>query len=106
MSLIYLPIENFDDDLADVFKLLLGMAGDWRQITTNLRLRGNEMATVEKDNKDSKTCLLLAITQWLKLNYNWQRNGVPSWKMLAEAVRELDGALFNRIIQEHPGTKV
>ena len=80
------------------------MAGQWLLISTNLRLRDDEIATIEKDNNDSKICLRLAIRQWLKLNYNWQRNGVPSWKMLAEAVRELDGALFNRILQEHPGT--
>ena len=100
------PIEDFDDDLADVMEIVLGMAGDWQEITTNLRLRGAEMATIEKDNKDSKTCLRLAMIQWLKLNYKWKKNGVPSWRMLAKAVRQLDGGIFNRIVQEHPGIYV
>ena len=95
-------IDVFDDDLGDILELLLGMAGKWLEITTSLRLKSDEMAIIARDNKDSKTCLRLAMIEWLKLNYNWQRNGVPSWRMLAKAVRQLDGGLFNRIIQGHP----
>ena len=84
-------------------ELLLGMAGKWQEITTHLRLKSDEMAIIARDNKDSKTCLRLAMIEWLKLNYKWQKNGVPCWRMLAKAVRHLDGGLFNRIIQEHPG---
>ena len=61
------------------------------------------METIAGDNKDSNECLRLAMIKWLKLNYNWERNGVPSWRMLAKAIRQLDGGLFNKIAQEHPG---
>ena len=83
--------------------MLSNLAGQWRAIATNLRLKNGSMDTIESDNSNkSVRCLQLAITDWLKLNYNYERNGRPSWRMLAKAIRELDGRLFNRIIYEHP----
>ncbi len=62
------------------------------------------MDTIAGNNKDdSNECLRLAMIKWLKLNYNSKKNGVPSWRMLAKAIRQLDGGLFNKIAQEHPG---
>ncbi len=61
------------------------------------------METIAGDNKDSNECLRLAMIKWLKLNYNWESNGMPSWRMLAKAIRQLDGGLFYKIAQEHPG---
>ncbi len=61
------------------------------------------MTTIAGDNKDdSNECLRLAMIKWLKLNYNWEKNGEPSWRMLAKAIHQLDGVLFNKIAQEHP----
>ncbi len=94
----------FDDDLGDVCeKLTERLAPDWRTIATNLRLRDRTMNIIEKNNPGDVTrCLRLALKDWLKLNYNYERNGHPSWRMLAKAVQNLDGALFNEILHEHP----
>ncbi len=45
-------------------------------------------------------CLQLALTDWLKLNYNY---GKPSWKKLAKAMRPLDGNIFEKIVSKFPG---
>ena len=61
------------------------------------------MNTIESNHpKDAMRCLQLAIEDWLKLNYNYGKNGHPSWRMLAKAVRPLDGGLFKKIVFEHP----
>ena len=94
---------DFDDDLGELCEVLSNLAGQWRTIANNLRLRDGSMNTIESDNSRSVTrCLQLAIRDWLKLNYNYERNGRPSWRMLAKAVRPLDGGLFEKIVREHP----
>ena len=83
--------------------MLSSLAGQWRTIATNLRLKNDFMKTIESNHpKDVMICLQLAIEDWLTLNYNCERNGRPSWRTLAKAVRPLDGGLFERIVREHP----
>ncbi len=61
------------------------------------------MDTIETNNSQDVTrCLQLAIKDWLKLNYNYKKNGPPSWRMLAKSIRKLDGKLFNQIVHDHP----
>ncbi len=63
------------------------------------------MNTIEAEHiKDAKRGLHRAIEEWLKRNYNYKRNGVPSWRMLAKAVRDLDGTIFEKIVSGHQGT--
>ncbi len=89
--------------MGDVCEVLGDLAGQWRTIATNLRLREASMNTIEKNNSnDVMRCLQLAMGDWLKLNFNHERNGLPSWRTLAKAVRKLDGRLFERIVREHP----
>ncbi len=83
--------------------MIASSAAKWRTIATNLRLNNSYMETIAYDNnRDSMRCLQLAIRDWLKLNYNYKKNGFPSWRMLAKAIKNLDGGLFNQIILEHP----
>ena len=63
------------------------------------------MDNIEAEHsKDVTRCLQRAIGEWLKRNYNYKKNGVPSWRMLAKAVRHLDGTIFEKIVSEHQGT--
>ena len=83
--------------------MLEELAGQWRTIATNLRLRNGSMHTIEtNNNKDVMRCLQLAIKDWLSLNYDHEKNGRPSWRMLAKAVRIFDRRRFDRIVREHP----
>ncbi len=89
--------------MGDVCEVLEDLAGQWRTIATNLRLNNGSMNTIETNHsKDVMRCLQLAIEDWLRLNFNYERNGLPSWRTLAKAVRKLDGRLFERIVREHP----
>ncbi len=97
---IYAAIE---DDLADVLAALSDLEAKWRMIGTNLRLRNSALDTIEADNSRVQSRLHSAMTEWLRLNYNYRENGVPSWRMLAQAVYRLDRSVFNRIAEEHPG---
>ncbi len=96
-----------DDNLGDLCEVLENLAAKWRTIATNLRLRDNAMEIIEGNNsRDVARCLQLALRDWLKLNYNYERNGLPSWRMLAKAIQNLDAGLFNRIIAEHPAKQI
>ncbi len=77
-------------------------AGRWRTLATSLRLKNSSMNTIEKNhNNDVMRCLQLALTDWLNLNYNYEKksNGRPSWKKLAKAMRTLNGNIFFQSIQ-------
>ena len=104
---IIIHCADFEDDLGDVVEVLSGLASRWRTIATNLRLRKDSLNAIELEHsKDVTRCLQRAIEEWLKRNYNYKRNGVPSWRMLAKAVRHLDGTIgiFKKIVNEHQGT--
>ncbi len=78
--------------------------GRWRTLATNLRLKDSSMDTIKADNSnDVVRCLQLALTDWLKLNYNYEKSGKPSWKKLAKAMRPLDGNIFEKIVSKFPG---
>ncbi len=78
--------------------------GRWHTLATNLRLKDSSMNTIKADNSnDVLRCLQLALMDWLKLNYNYEKNGKPSWKKLAEAMRPLDGNIFEKIVSKRSG---
>ncbi len=55
------------------------------------------------NSSDAVRCLQLALTDWLRLNYNYENNGRPSWKKLAKAMKPLDGNVFEKIVSKFPG---
>ena len=74
----------------------------WRTLATYLRLKDSSMSTIKEDNKDDVVrCLQLALTDWLKLNYNYEKHGKPSWKKLAKAMKPLDGNIFENIVSKY-----
>ncbi len=87
--------------MADILDYLNSIPTQWIDIATTLRLRNSDIEAIGKENEDCRACLRIAMKKWLKLNYNWEKNGKPSWRMLAKAVRQLDGGLFNRIAKDH-----
>ncbi len=73
----------------------------WRTLATFLRLKDSSMSTIME--VDVVRCLQLALTDWLRLNYNYEKHGKPSWKKLAKAMRPLDRNIFEKIVTEYPG---
>ena len=87
----------------DVEKTVEPLASKWRRLSTKLYLKDSTLDVIEHNNPgDVVDCLHKALVEWLKLNYDHQRHGRPSWRMLAEAVISMDNKLFEKISKEHP----
>ena len=71
-----------------------------------LRLRNHAVENIQGNCSDVMSSLSKALKEWLKLNYNHQKYGRPSWQRLAEAVRSLDYGLFEEIARNHAGEMV
>ena len=78
------------------------LASKWRRLCTKLRLKESILDVIEHNNPgDVDDCLHRALGEWLKLNYDHQKHGRPSWRRLAEAVSSLDYALSEKIAMMH-----
>ena len=80
----------------------------WRPLGLALRLNPSVLARIEKERpSDVRACLSEMVTEWLNQSYNTERFGVPSWKMLVEAVAHPNGgnnhALAQKIAAIHTG---
>ena len=90
------------DDLGDVLDAVGPLASKWRRLSTKLRLKENTLDMIKSNNpEDVVDCLHDALVEWLKLNYDHQRHGRPSWRRLAEAVSSLDYGLSEKITTKH-----
>ena len=99
------------DDLFEVLCELDDVAHMWRPLGTALRLRPSTLARIKAEQKDDvRSCLSEMVTEWLNQSYNTQRFGLPSWKMLVEAVAHRNGgnnqALATTIANKYNGQSV
>ena len=86
-----------EEDISDVLHYLNDAAGHWQTISRNLHVKGDKITELIHSGQPAPTCLENAITDWLRLNYNHQRFGKPTWKKVAESVVEVNKKLFIRI---------
>ena len=88
--------------MRDVLDAVESLSSKWRILSTKLGLKEDALDTIESNNPgDVVVCLHKALGEWLKLNYDHQRHGRPSWRRLAEAVSSLDYALSEKIANAH-----
>ena len=76
-------------------------------IGSALKVKPSSLETIEKECVlDYNKALRRIITQWLKRNYDTERFGPPTWKVLVEAVKSPKGgdnvALAEKIAKDHP----
>ena len=94
-------------DHFDVMDELSDVVHKWRPICAALRLPPPVLNAIKSDNQDAETCLEKAVTRWLNQSYNTERFGLPSWKMLVDAVAHHRGgdnpALAQQIAERHNG---
>ena len=80
---------------------------DCYKIGTCLHLRQVYLDGIKRKNIDYLEAMTEIISNWLKLNYNYQRFGKPTWKALVEAVRSPNGGnnatLAEKIAKRHRG---
>ena len=91
------------DDIGEVFNEVEDLSSDWDLLAIKLHLRNHTVEDIQKNCSDSKRRLCGALKEWLKLNYNHQKYGRPSWRRSAEAVQSLNYGLFEEIARNHGG---
>ena len=94
-----------EDDWNVVFEECSPLASKWQQLSAYLGLKLSIVDRIKSDfPNDSLSCLSKALKEWIKMNYDTERFGKPSWKTLLHAIAKIDKLLFNRLANEHPGT--
>ena len=91
-----------EDDWKEVCRSVSDLSAHWRGLARHLGLDANRIDTIARENPLSVDCLSQALIYWLRCNYNLKRNGYPSWRTLAKAVKPLNGSLFSNIKKAHP----
>ena len=91
------------DDMADVLVEVEDLAASWRLLFCKLGIKEeSSLAVIEKNSPgDVKTCFYEALKEWLRLNYDYQRHGRPTWRRLAEVVLTISKAVSERIVKKH-----
>ena len=81
------------------------LAAKWPRLARRLHLKNSAIEVIERNNpRDAQGGFQDTITEWLRRNYNTERFGAPSWRMLVFAVKELDNALAHEIAGNHRGS--
>ena len=84
------------------------MTAKWQQFINRLGLEQKDIEIIRVNNLgDCPLCLQHALDSWLSLNYNYEKHGRPSWRKIAEAVKDLDSmTLFIEIAKTHGKLKI
>ncbi len=92
---VYILFNVGIDDLKDVLDAVKTLSSQWSLLATMVGVKQSSLDIIKHNHPgDAKMCLYEALGEWLKLNYDHQRHGRPSWRKLAEAVKSLDYRLF------------
>ena len=67
------------------------MAVRWKDIGINLGIRFDKLEAIEVEVSGPMDRLTRMLTIWLKLDYNYTKNGKPSWQKLVEVVAQSSG---------------
>ena len=103
--------ELLSADIVDHFEVMDAVhdvASRWKSLGAALRLPHPVLDRIQKEHRDDpRDCLEDVVTEWLNQSYNTQCFGLPSLKMLVEAVAHRNGgnnpALADDIIGRHGG---
>ena len=80
------------------------LASKWQQLSAFLGLKISVIDRIRSDfPSDSLGCWSEALKEWIKLNYNTQRHGDPSWQTLLRTVAKVDKQLFRRLATKYQG---
>ena len=104
MVFVLLPA---DDNLFEVYKEVCILAPRWSDICCALNIPHEETIRKETLGDESKRSLRMVLRKWLQKSYNYQKYGLPTWRMLVVAVGDPFGgdhcALAETIAKKHPG---
>ena len=97
-----------EKDIRYVFDEVENLAGRWEGMCIHLGLPPSDIETIAiKHHHDSNDCLMGVLIKWLKMSYDTQEQGQPTWQMLIAAVANHSGgnnpALAKQIAEKHQG---
>ena len=79
------------------------LSGKWKRFSTKLGIKTSSLDVIERNHPgDAEACLYDALVDWLKMNYDCDKYGKPSWERLARTVKSLDCGLFQEIAKKYP----
>ena len=88
---------------------VLDIKSMWFALGRSLRLRNDDIGAIPKDYPNEsghEQALNDVLLLWLKKEYNVERFGPPTWRMLVEAVNKRSGGnnyeLAKKIALNHP----
>ena len=88
-----------------MLEYLKDLTAEFHKIGTAFRLKSDTLKSIKQESADNMEATIRIVDSWLKLNYNWQRFGKPSWRALVEAVASPIGggnvALAMKIAKKH-----
>ena len=98
-----------EDDVTDVLEEILSIKCLYFPLGECLRLASDNLKAIRKaypDESDAEKALKAVILLWLKKKYKVAKFGLPTWKMLVEAVEKKTGGnnpmLAEEIASKHP----
>ena len=85
-----------------MFDAVETISAKWEVLATKLRIQQHTIEAIKKNNPgDVDVCLNIMLGQWLKLNYDYQKYGRPSWRIIGKSVQRMDPGL-EEIARDHP----
>ena len=98
-----------EDDLADIMDEVLAIKLVYFALGQSLRLKNANLQAIRTKyprESDSELALNDVLLLWLEQQYNVERFGPPTWRMLVEAVNKESGGnnheLAKKIALSHP----
>ena len=95
-------------DIHEVYDAVHTLCARWSDLCFALKLPpAEEEAIGETHSGTPRKCLREVVKKWLRKNYNFQKDGHPSWRFLVRAVGDPNGgndcALAETIGKDHTG---
>ena len=94
------------DDKRDILRHLCQLTARFYELGASLGLSNNTLEGIKQDRMSKEDAMAKVISEWLNLNYNYERYGPPSYKALVDAVEDPFGgnstALAEKIAKAHP----
>ena len=94
-----------DSDLHDVVEAVLPLCAHWQDLGLALRIKPSSLDTIKATEPDPRKRLDALMSAWLTKQYNYNKFGNPSWRLLCQAVHSPVGgnnpALAEKIANNH-----
>ena len=77
------------------------MAVHWKEIGIILGLSAYQLCEIQKENDTVADCLNSVLQVWICRGRDRGLYGVPSWRTLCEAVKQVNVKVFKEISKNH-----